>query len=91
MEKLSLREIAAALGCPLPPEAGITRVITDSREAGPGALFIALPGERVDGHDYINRALAATIPRPNGCCGSKAACGRFWKFPPCIAAKCRPG
>ena len=59
MEKLSLREIAAALGCPLPPEAGITRVITDSREAGPGALFIALPGERVDGHDYINRALAA--------------------------------
>ena len=51
MEKLSLREIAAALGCPLPPEAGITRVITDSREAGEGALFIALPGERVDGHD----------------------------------------
>ena len=59
MEKLSLREIAAALGCPQPPEAEITRVITDSREAGEGALFIALPGERVDGHDYINKALAA--------------------------------
>ena len=60
MEKLSLREIAAALGCPPPTEEReITRVITDSREAGPGALFIALPGERVDGHDYINAALAA--------------------------------
>ena len=59
MEKLSLREIAAVLGCPQPPEAEITRVITDSREAGEGALFVALPGERVDGHDYINKALAA--------------------------------
>lgn len=59
MEKLSLREIAAILGCPQPPEAEITRVITDSREAGEGALFVALPGERVDGHDYINKALAA--------------------------------
>ena len=57
MEKLSLREIAAQLGCPQPPEGEITRVITDSREAGPGTLFVALPGERVDGHDYINRAL----------------------------------
>ena len=59
MEKLSLREIAAQLGCPQPPDGEITRVITDSREAGPGTLFVALPGERVDGHDYINRALAA--------------------------------
>ena len=59
MEKLSLREIAAVLGCPQPPEAEITRVITDSREAGEGALFVALPGERVDVHDYINKALAA--------------------------------
>ena len=50
MEKLSLREIAAQLGCPQPPEGEITRVITDSREAGPGTLFVALPGERVDGH-----------------------------------------
>ena len=54
-----MRELAAVLGCPRPPEGKITRVITDSREAGPGTLFVALPGERVDGHDYINRALAA--------------------------------
>lgn len=29
----------------------------DSREAGPGVLFAALPGSRVDGHDYIAGAL----------------------------------
>ena len=59
MEKLSLIEIAERLGCHQPPQAEITRVVTDSREAGAGALFVALPGERVDGHDYINKALAA--------------------------------
>jgi len=32
----------------------ITGAVIDSREAIPGALFIALPGERVDGHDYID-------------------------------------
>ena len=28
-------------------------VCTDSRETADGALFVALGGERVDGHDYI--------------------------------------
>lgn len=31
----------------------ITEAVIDSRQALPGSLFIALPGERVDGHDYI--------------------------------------
>jgi UDP-N-acetylmuramoyl-tripeptide--D-alanyl-D-alanine ligase len=31
----------------------ITDASTDSRQIIPGGLFIALPGERVDGHDYI--------------------------------------
>jgi UDP-N-acetylmuramoyl-tripeptide--D-alanyl-D-alanine ligase len=31
-------------------------VVTDSRQAAPGALFAALPGERVDGHDYAAAA-----------------------------------
>ncbi len=31
-------------------------VVTDSRQAVPGALFAALPGERVDGHDYAAAA-----------------------------------
>ncbi len=31
----------------------ITETVIDSRDAIPGALFIALKGERVDGHDFI--------------------------------------
>ncbi|MDP3712649.1 MAG: UDP-N-acetylmuramoyl-tripeptide--D-alanyl-D-alanine ligase [Mycobacteriales bacterium] len=35
----------------------ITEVVVDSRLAGPGALFVALPGERVDGHDFAQQAV----------------------------------
>ena len=38
--------------------AAVTSVSTDSRKAGEGALFIPLTGERFDGHDYIDKALA---------------------------------
>ena len=34
----------------------ITEASIDSRQIIPGGLFIALPGERVDGHDYIGAA-----------------------------------
>ncbi|WP_127130861.1 UDP-N-acetylmuramoyl-tripeptide--D-alanyl-D-alanine ligase [Georgenia sp. SYP-B2076] len=34
-------------------------VVTDSRAAGPGSLFAAFVGERVDGHDFVAAALAA--------------------------------
>ncbi|MCP2338294.1 UDP-N-acetylmuramoyl-tripeptide--D-alanyl-D-alanine ligase [Actinomadura rupiterrae] len=33
-------------------------VVIDSREAVPGALFAALPGERADGHDFAPAAFA---------------------------------
>lgn len=33
-------------------------VAFDSREVGPGDLFIALKGEQADGHDYVPKALA---------------------------------
>ncbi len=36
----------------------IPDVVIDSREAVPGALFVALPGERVDGHDFVSDAFA---------------------------------
>jgi UDP-N-acetylmuramoyl-tripeptide--D-alanyl-D-alanine ligase len=44
-------------------------VVIDSRQAVPGALFAALPGERVDGHDYAaaavrNGASAILAARP---------------------------
>jgi UDP-N-acetylmuramoyl-tripeptide--D-alanyl-D-alanine ligase len=34
-------------------------VVIDSRQAGPGALFAALRGERSDGHDFAAQAVAA--------------------------------
>lgn len=41
------------------PDALVTSVVIDSREASPGALFAAIAGERVDGHDYARAALDA--------------------------------
>jgi UDP-N-acetylmuramoyl-tripeptide--D-alanyl-D-alanine ligase len=38
---------------------GPERVTIDSREAGPGTLFIGLPGSRVDGGEFAGQALAA--------------------------------
>lgn len=37
----------------------ITGVTHDSRTVGPGDLFVAIPGAVVDGHDYVERAIAA--------------------------------
>jgi UDP-N-acetylmuramoyl-tripeptide--D-alanyl-D-alanine ligase len=34
-------------------------VVIDSRQAGPGALFVALRGERADGHEFAAQAVAA--------------------------------
>jgi UDP-N-acetylmuramoyl-tripeptide--D-alanyl-D-alanine ligase len=47
----------------------ITSIATDSRRITPGSLFIALKGERYDGHDFVLEALnkgcsAALITRP---------------------------
>jgi UDP-N-acetylmuramoyl-L-alanyl-D-glutamate--2,6-diaminopimelate ligase len=36
----------------------ITSVAADSRHVVPGALFVALPGNRTDGHRYIDDAIA---------------------------------
>jgi len=37
----------------------ISAVVYDSRRVTPGALFVAVPGFKADGHDYIPQALAA--------------------------------
>jgi UDP-N-acetylmuramyl pentapeptide synthase len=34
-------------------------VVTDSRRAAPGGLFVALPGARADGHDFAPQARAS--------------------------------
>ena len=64
MIELSLGEVAAAtagrLDCvPRAAERVTGPVVVDSRRAAPGALFVALPGERADGHDYAAAAVAA--------------------------------
>ena len=41
-----------------PLDVEISSVCYDSRQARPEALFVALRGERVDGHDYVAQALA---------------------------------
>ena len=57
--------VRAALGLPAlaeksgAAETSFTRVLTDTRSVGPGALFVALAGERFDGHDYLEAAAAA--------------------------------
>ena len=57
---LNLRETAQALNAELAGDGGIVfeRVTTDSRDIRPGDLFVALKGEKFDGHDYIEAALA---------------------------------
>lgn len=42
-----------------PASAEVTAIVFDSRAVAPGSLFVALPGTRVDGHDYIDAAVAA--------------------------------
>ncbi len=39
-------------------EPALSNVVMDSREAQPGSLFVAVPGERVDGHTYVSDAFA---------------------------------
>jgi UDP-N-acetylmuramoyl-tripeptide--D-alanyl-D-alanine ligase len=59
-----LAEITAAVGGRLAPGTdGAIRVTApatvDSRTVEPGGLFVALPGEHADGHDFAARAVAA--------------------------------
>jgi UDP-N-acetylmuramoyl-tripeptide--D-alanyl-D-alanine ligase len=56
---MMLSEAASALNLPAPKtDVRIVRISTDSREIKPGDLFVALRGERFDGHEYIATALA---------------------------------
>lgn len=42
-----------------PPAAEVASVCTDTRDIRPGCLFIALKGERFDGHDFAAKAARA--------------------------------
>ncbi len=51
-------EIAAATGGIASAEFAVTGVAFDSREVGPGDLFVAMKGEASDGHLYLDQAFA---------------------------------
>jgi len=62
MIEMSLAQVAAVTGGRLHRATGAERVTAvefDSRQVGPGGLFLALPGERADGHDFAAAAVAA--------------------------------
>ena len=82
-----------------PPHGGqepITAAVIDSRQATPGSLFVALPGERHDGHDFVADAFArgarlALIHRPVPDCptldlrgGFDAAAWEAFRLPGCL-------
>jgi len=55
---LTLADVIEALYGIRPERAGqvITEAVVDSRQAIPGSLFVALPGEQADGHDFVEEA-----------------------------------
>lgn len=60
----TLAEVATALGLAehdagVDAERSVGEIVTDTRRLGPGALFVALTGERFDGHDFIAQAREA--------------------------------
>jgi len=72
----TLAEIAGLAGGVVTPTADASirvtgAVVADSRRVEPGALFVAVPGEHVDGHDFAERAVgggaaAVLASRPVG-------------------------
>ena len=57
MRRRSLADVAGAVGgIVVGSDVPVRTVVTDSRLAGPGALFFALQGERTDGHRFVDDA-----------------------------------
>ena len=54
LQSLPCYQLATAVS---PGEVLVTSVTDDSRAVAPGALFVAVSGERFDGHDFIDAAL----------------------------------
>jgi UDP-N-acetylmuramoyl-tripeptide--D-alanyl-D-alanine ligase len=59
---LSTAQIAAAVGGSLDgadPDVLVTDVVVDSRAGAVGSMYVAIAGERVDGHDFAQAAIEA--------------------------------
>lgn len=64
MEKISANKLAAVLGCQAAKlvETEIDDVVTDSRKITSSSLFIALKGERFDGHNFVPAVIDSGCP-----------------------------
>jgi len=62
MTPLSLESVLAGTGAvvrgQLADETTFTRIERDARQAKPGDLYLAVRGERFDGHDFVADAAA---------------------------------
>jgi UDP-N-acetylmuramoyl-tripeptide--D-alanyl-D-alanine ligase len=63
MNPMSLASVAKAVGGELfgAPDLAVAGVAADSGAVKPGDLFVAIPGDRVDGHDFAPAAMAVGI------------------------------
>ncbi len=59
MENMQLRQIAGAVGAECTADCPITDIVTDTSQVVPGCVFVALKGQRFDGHDFIPQAVKA--------------------------------
>ncbi len=74
MKELTLQQLASWCGGKVAPEyeaIKVNGIQSDSRKVQPGELFLALRGERVDGHEYIpaakgKGAVAALVSQESG-------------------------
>ena len=57
MKKMSLADIASAVGGRATADGYIDAAFTDSRNPVEGGLFIALEGDKFDGHEFIDKAV----------------------------------
>ncbi len=60
MLPLKLKEIAEAIGAKYNvelPDIEIKNICTDSRDVKPGSIFVALSGEKFDGHAFVKTAM----------------------------------
>lgn len=56
MEKILLSDIARTVGGTIDIKSEIGEISTDTRQLIAGSVFIAIRGERFDGHDYVAKA-----------------------------------
>ncbi len=82
METRSLKYVVSACSGDLAsgsPEWLVNSLCTDSRQARAGDLFVALAGERFDGHDFLTEAVrkgvsAVVVNRANAIIATSCAC-----------------